>query len=173
MSDGIDRGRPGRSPMGAGRRWLLGGLAVVVAIALGVAAGVWMHSRGEGSPAAASGSSVRPGSFPSASPVPTAAPVAPFTDADSTRISAALSSPDPATTATVLASEFREQFLQSGVQAVPPGSTITLLTDRFTAVRPDYASVPFTVVGPQSGNFVAVLLYEDGQWLVATTQEVE
>jgi hypothetical protein len=158
--------------MGAGRRWLLGGLAVVVAIALGVGIGFWLHSRGEGAPAAAPGSSAGPGSFPSASPVPTVAPVAPFTDADSTRISAALGSPDPATTATVLASEFRDLFLRSGVQAVPPGSTITVLTDRFMAVRPDYASVPLTVAGPQPGNFVAVLLYEDGEWLVATTEEV-
>lgn len=111
--------------------------------------------------------------FPSPSPVPTVAPIVPFTAADAHRISTALASPDSSTAASVLVPEVRVEFLRAGVRAVPPGSTVTVLTDRFEAVRPDFGSVPVVVSGPESGRFVALLLYEQGQWLVATTQEVQ
>jgi hypothetical protein len=104
--------------------------------------------------------------------VPTVSPVAPFTTQDAQRISSALGSSDRSTTATVLAPELRGDFVKSGVQAVPPGSSVSVLADRFVALRPDYASVPMVVTGPRSGNFVAVLSYEQGAWLVVTTQEV-
>lgn len=158
------------------RQWWLAALIALVAIVVGVSTAVWLHpgkSRGVTAGASASlGVDPTSPSFPTPSPVTTVSAAVPFTDADADRISTALSSGDPATTAQVLVPEFREDFLRSGVQALPVGSTVTLLTDRFVAVRPDYGSVPLIVEGSRDGRFVAVLLYEEGQWLVMATQEV-
>lgn len=172
---GRDDGGTGRRRAGRRRRWLTVALLVVVPIAVGVAVGLWLTRDGGPGAPAAGGSPAAAGatSFPAPAPVATVAPVAPFTAADADRMATALGSPDPAVTALALVPELREDFLASGAQAVPPGSTVTVLTDRFLAVRPDYASVPFVLDGPQRGNYVAVLLYEEGQWSVATTQEVQ
>lgn len=85
-------------------------------------------------PAAATPSdSAAPTGFPTPSAVPTVAPVASFTQQDADRIAAALSSQDPAVTATVLVPELREQVTASGAPVTPPGTTVEVLTDQFRA----------------------------------------
>lgn len=165
--------RTGAAP--ARRRWwpfLLGFGLVVVLAAIG-----WLVFGGDDDAATPSATATTTGGaappdFPTPSPVATVAPQAPFTDDDAQRIAAALTSDDPRATAAVLAPDVREAFLADATPALPKGATVTVLTDRFLAVRPDYASVPLVVSGEQSADLLAVLSYVDGQWLIEATEEV-
>ncbi|MGY1700798.1 hypothetical protein [Geodermatophilus sp. SYSU D00766] len=161
---------------GAGRRqkrWYALVAAVVVVVVVGIAVFVWLSEDDEErSDAGPTGPTAT--AFPTPSPdVATVEPVAPFTQADADRITSALNSGDDATVAGVLVPELREAFASAEGAVLPAGATAAVRTEEFVAVEPALGGVPLIVSGEGAGNFLLIVSYVEGQWLVVSTEEVQ
>ncbi len=155
-----------------GRIWTYA-LGAVLLVAIAVAAVLWWPAgNDEGAPAPTTPATGM--AFPT--PTGTVAsvdPVAPFTQADADRITAALTGSDAAAAAAVLVPELRDPVTAAGGELLPAGSTVTLLNDRFVAIEPALGSVPLLVRGEEPANLLLILAHADGQWLVVSTEEVQ
>lgn len=129
-------------------------LTVVALVLLGLVAGC--TGQGQGKVVAAS-SSAAP------APVPT------LSKSRASVIQSALTNPDTAKVAAVLAPDVRSAYTAAPSALWPAGCSVTVDYTKFKASGANLATVPATVSGTQPGRFVLLLSYVQGQWVVEAT----
>ena len=98
-------------------------------------------------------------------------PVAPpLTEEQAQQLAGQLADTDPAVVAPAIAEAVRAEYQASPAPLLPEGGTLTIDPATFTpGTEVGYATVQASAVGPQTGQFLVALVYEDQEWHVLAT----
>ncbi len=94
----------------------------------------------------------------------------PLTEQQAQELAGQLADPDPAVVASVIAEAVRAEYEAAAAPLVPAGGTLTINPATFTpGTEVGYATVQASATGPQTGQFLVALVYEDQEWHVLAT----
>lgn len=82
----------------------------------------------------------------------------------------AITAPNVASEAVVVAAEIRAQFVKNGRTLLPAGSSLWIETGSFRETNVGTATVTAVVTGPAPGRWQLLLVREGGQWLLIGTR---
>ncbi|WP_460683478.1 hypothetical protein [Modestobacter lapidis] len=98
-------------------------------------------------------------------------PAAPsLTEEQAQQLAGQLADPDPAVVAPAIAEAVRAEYEAAAAPLVPAGGTLTIDPATFVSgLEPGYATVQASASGPQVGQFLVALVYENQEWHVLAT----
>lgn len=151
--------------------WIASGVVVLVAVvAAGAALGWWRPVASHKSTNVSSTLTAMPTSSRAPTPSPTVTDPYdehPLTDTNAGRIESAIVSQDASVVGTVLTADVAQAVAADRTgPLLPAGSTLTIDQTSFVG-RGDVATVSATVDGPQPGQWLLTLMWENQTWTVA------
>ncbi|MGX5653262.1 hypothetical protein ACWKWC_00620 [Geodermatophilus nigrescens] len=94
----------------------------------------------------------------------------PLTEEQAQQLAGQLADTDPAVVAPAIAEAVRAEYQASPAPLLPEGGTLIIDLATFTpGTEVGYATVQASAAGPQTGQFLVALVYEDQEWHVLAT----